>query len=229
MAWVPWKIRDPLRRAYGTLYFRDAMQKFLKTVSANEAPGAHLVRDLIYGWSNEYWSALEDYLLACIGHAFTTPGPILECGSGLSTIVVGAIAKQRGVAVWTLEHDSEWATRVKNHLDRYALDSVVVCTTPLRDYGSFAWYDPPLPSMPRDFALVVCDGPPAAGKGGRYGLAPVMNGNLKTGCIILLDDADRDDEREVARRWERDLRAKAEIRGRAKPYFEMSVRGAMLS
>jgi predicted O-methyltransferase YrrM len=145
----------------------------------------------------------------------------------LSTILVGAIAKHRGITLWTLEHDSEWGARVQSHLDRYALDSVVVYTKPLRDYGAFAWYDPPLQAMPRNFALVICDGPPSSCKGGRYGLAPIMSDNLKTGCVILLDDASRDGEREIARRWEEDLSATTTVLGSDKPYFEMTVRGAM--
>ena len=40
---------------------------------------------------------MDEYLAACIQNALVVKGPILECGSGLSSLVVGAIAKQQGI------------------------------------------------------------------------------------------------------------------------------------
>lgn len=75
-------------------------------------------------------------------------------------------------------------------------------SSPLKDYGDFCWYDAPLESMPDSFSLVICDGPPGATKGGRYGLVPFMRDRLRSGCVILLDDAEREEERTIAARWQ---------------------------
>jgi hypothetical protein len=79
--------------------------------------------------------------------------------------------------------------------------------------------------MPDSFPLVVCDGPPGSTKGGRYGLVPIMREWLKPGCVILLDDAGREQERAIARRWEAELGASSETLGSIKPYIEMTVMG----
>jgi hypothetical protein len=178
---------------------------------------------LVYGWGNEDWSALDEYLAACINHTLDLRGPILECGSGLSTILVGAIAKKRGQRHWALEHTPEWASKVERYLNRYKLDSVVLCMVPLKDYGAFCWYDAPLELMPGSFALVICDGPPGSTKGGRYGLVPIMKERLEAGSVILLDDASREQERVIADRWKSELGASLETCGSIKSYIKMEV------
>lgn len=185
-------------------------------------PGNPVLVDLIYGWGNEAWSALDEYLAACIHHALRSDGSTLECGSGLSTILVGAIAKKRGKSHWVLEHSAEWIMRVRRFLKRYDLDTVVLCETALRDYGSFSWYDAPVELMP-DFDLIICDGPPGRTTGGRYGLVPIMKERLTPGCVILLDDADREQERAIADRWKTELGGSFEILGSTKPYIKMTV------
>jgi hypothetical protein len=200
------------------------MTRFLKDPFAGTSQGSAVLVDLIYGWGNEDWSAQDEFLAGCIEHALTTRGPILECGSGLSTILVGVIAKQQGRSHWALEHKPEWAAKIKKYLGRYKLDSVTLCTKPLKDHGEFCWYDPPADLIPDNFSLVICDGPPGSTKGGRYGLAPIMKERLKPGCVILLDDAGRQEEIAISRRWKAELGARAEMRGSAKPYIEMTVR-----
>jgi hypothetical protein len=114
---------------------------------------------------------------------------------------------------------------VQRYLNRYKIDSVVSSAKPLKDYGDYCWYEVPFESLPVSFSLVVSDGPPSSTKGGRYGLVPIMNGRLKPGCIILLDDAYREAELAIARRWEADLGVSLKIVGSIKPYIEMVVMG----
>jgi hypothetical protein len=181
------------------------------------------VRDLIYGWGNEDWSAREEYLMACVRDALASRGPILECGSGLTTIVVGIIAQRDGKTLWSLEHAPAWAEPVRKYLRRYRLDRVHLCADALKDYAEFSWYDAPLDVMPGSFGLVICDGPPGETRGGRYGLVPIMKARLRPGCIVLLDDAGRIEERAIAKRWEVELPASCETLGTAKPFARMIV------
>ena len=218
---LPAPLRRFLRTRHRAFVFRRAMKRFLKHPESCLDPGSAIVSDLIYGWGNELWSALDEYLVACVEHALASNGPVLECGSGLSTVVVGAIAKRRGYRLWALEHTPEWAAAVRSCIDRYQIDSVVLCVKPLKDYGEFSWYDPPLESMPDAFALAICDGPPGSTKGGRYGLVPLMKDRLKPGCIVLLDDASRSGEQAVAASWQADLGSTFQINGRIKPYITM--------
>lgn len=222
---LPQRAREALKSAHRELVFRRAMKRFLASPESCARPGSPVLNDLIYGWGNDTWSALDEYLAGCIRHAAAARGPILECGSGLSTILVGALAQRRGQLHWALEHTPEWATRVRKHLARHKITSVILCTEPLRDYGSFCWYDPPLESMPKSFSLVLCDGPPASTKGGRSGLVPIMGKRLGPGSVLLLDDGGREQERALAKLWEDELGASATLLGETKPYIEMTVTG----
>jgi predicted O-methyltransferase YrrM len=222
---IPAGVRQYSRECYRDFVFRRGMRRFQHDPAACTDSNHPALADLIYGWANEGWSAMSEYLVASIAHALKTPGPSLECGSGLSTILMGAIAKKRGYRHWALEHHPAWADRVRSFLVRYGIDSVELSVKPLRDYGEYAWYDPPLASMPDRFALILCDGPPGDTKEGRYGLAPVLRERMKPGCVILLDDAERPEEQAAARRWEAELGSPFKMVGHEKPYIEMTLGG----
>jgi len=196
------------------------MEKFVKNPSAALEPGDRLLQDLIYGWGSD-WSALDEYLTACLRHALVCEGPILECGSGLTTVLVGAIAKKRKLTMWSLEHLPEWGQKVTNYTRKFGINSVNVSVKGLRNYPEFAWYDPPLDSMPDTFALVICDGPPGGTRGARYGLAAVMKDRLRPGCVILLDDAAWETQQKTAARWSVELSGTYTTLGSKKPYIRM--------
>lgn len=214
------KAAQSIRRG---LVFRRALRRFRSDPAAFADPNHPVYDDLVYGWGNEAWSAHSEYLAAAIQHALRSREATLECGSGLSTILVGTIAQQQGRRHWSLENSPEWAARVQRVLDRYRIDSVTLDVAPLRDYGDFAWYDPSLTRMPDAFSLVLCDGPPGSTSGGRYGLVPVMRDRLAPGCVVLLDDAERAEEHAIAERWKAEIGTELRAFGSDKPYFALEV------
>jgi hypothetical protein len=223
----------PLRRLFymwdRQFVFRSAMGRLLRDphcLNDND-----VLSSLSYGWGNSFWSACDEYILACAQHAWTCDGPILECGSGLTTIVLGAIAHKTGQTVWTLEHNERWAQRVRNVLFRYRIRSVRVMVHPLRDYGPYSWYVLPLEEMPKSFSLVVCDGPPHNTPGGRYGLLPVMGDRFVPGATILLDDAGRTPEQNIAARWAEELGTTVTTHGskNRQRYVQITIPGRHIS
>ena len=142
----------------------------------------------------------------------TVSGPVLECGSGLTTLLLGWCAGQRGLPVWTLEHDAKWYKHTATALQKYRVPNVGLCLAPLRDYGEFCWYAPPLERLPKAFSLIVCDGPPKrTTPGDRYGLLPVMREYLRSGTIILLDDVRTAAQDEVLAAWRHKIAMHEEI------------------
>jgi hypothetical protein len=184
---------------------------------------ADVERDLYYGWGNGDWVVRREFIEALLRRVWQAEGPILECGSGLSTLLVGRVAQRTGNRVWSLEHLPNWAEHVRRALRRYGITSVEVCLAPLRNYGSYTWYSAPREALPRDFALVICDGPPGTTPGGRYGLLPEMRAHLRSGCAILLDDAGRAGEQEVLERWSREAGCAFSTLGLAKPFAQVAV------
>lgn len=198
---LPTVIRKQLRCWHRSFIFLTSLRRFARDPERFVRDDDRVLHGLVYGWGNS-WSADASYLAGTVRHAFEADGPILECGSGLTTLVLCIIAAKKNVPVLTLEHAAEWAAKVNESLRQAGLTSHTVTTAPLKDYGDFAWYDVSAVRMPDCISLVICDGPPSDTKGGRYGLLPVAHDHLKTGCVILLDDADREGEKTVLRRWE---------------------------
>ena len=198
---IPRPIKQKLKK---TLQQR-ALDRTLTEIAqlSPEIPPTSLLERLQTAWDNEGMAAQTSYLREVAQHAATTSGPVLECGSGLTTLVVGLLAGRREVDLWTLEHYADWHRRVSETLARNNVTRVNNCLAELKDYGDFAWYDAPLEKLPKKFSLVICDGPPGSTKGGRYGLVPVLKDRLAPGTIILLDDAHREEEAVALERWQK--------------------------
>lgn len=220
---VPSSIRQSVRALHRQYVFNRAMKRFVKAPEAALNKDSRILTDLIYGWGNEGWSALEEYLAACLRHAYQAKGDILECGSGLSTLLLGVMAQRCGRRLWSLENNDAWGCRVRQALRKYRIDSVNLVVRPLKDFGDFTWYDAPLETLPKNFALVICDGPPGSTRGGRYGLVPVMKERLLPGALILLDDGGRSEEQSIAARWANELGAESALLGSRKPYIQLRI------
>lgn len=150
---------------------------------APELPSRELVSRLIRAWNNR--AADEPgYLLSVIEHAREADGPILECGSGLTTIALAVYSKQ---TVVSLENDPKWFKTLATDLHYLGLASNGLVLSPLKAYEDFLWYTV-TPEIPERIALVVCDGPPLRGKpGGRIGLMPLLGDRLQPGAVVLVD------------------------------------------
>jgi len=176
------------RRVHGVAdqAFADALDAVR---AGTEGPKDYLA--LAEKWGNSPWTAGDGLLSAWIELARDTTGPILECGAGLSTLLAAAANPE--VEVWALEHDAEWAVRVKAAAEQHGLSNLTVLTTPIMD-GFYAI--PPAPSshhsaaMPRQFSLVLVDGPPRGeGQNDRGGL--IRAGLDLDDAIVVWDDLDQ--------------------------------------
>jgi Methyltransferase domain len=182
----------------------------LRRVPVGQRPSQTAISGLQRAWGNEGFAAKTEYVAEVVTQVLTTRGPILECGSGLTTLLVAALACRRGVQAWSLEHDAAWRRKVVRAVKKIST-AITVVDAPLRDYGTFEWYAPSVP-LPSDFRLVICDGPPATTIGGRSGLVPIMGDALAPDATIVLDDVTRLDEQAAMAQWAR-KGWQAEIRG----------------
>lgn len=170
-------------------------------------PEPEILQQLVRGWGNEAWSAATPLLSALHEWLSRTSGPIVECGSGLSSLLLATASVHTGRKVYSLEHDKDWASAIGRRMPARLKGYVEVCVAPLRNYGSFDWYALEGTPIPDSIGFVLCDGPPGATLGGRYGLAPMLGKKLSPGAIILLDDTQRPEERSIVSRWCEELRA----------------------
>lgn len=205
--WSPPKYKKRIRSLWLEYLFHRAVRQIAR-MPVGQIPTREMLADLQLGWGNYGFVVNLDYLEEVAKQAAQTRGPILECGSGLTTIILGLLAARRGVEVYSLEHLPKWRSHVVSVLQKHRIPAVNVYLSPLRDYGKFSWYEPPLSILPQHFRLVVCDGPPGKTPGGRYGLLPVLKHYFANGNLILLDDANRPGEMEVLHQWIQETRVK---------------------
>lgn len=195
--------RRQVRRPFTQPVLRKAIADLVATAPA--LPTDAQLRQLEKGWDNPAAGDL-DYLRVVLDLCQRADGPILECGSGLTTFLLGAYATQ---PVWTLEADERWHARVSGEARAAGIAGARIVHAPLRDYGEFFWYELP-EGLPEQFGLVVCDGPAAGGlKGGRMGLMPMVGERITSGAAIVVDRG-MVHERVAVEVWERDYGLVAE-------------------
>jgi predicted O-methyltransferase YrrM len=219
---IPASVRQPLKKFYLERKL-DSVIARVAGLASNEVPSRGLLEELQDAWDNKGMAARTDYLEAVAREATQTDGPILECGSGLTTLLLGAIAGRRGVEIYTLEHLREWHRVLAQVLARHRVPNVRLLLTPLRSFGDFSWYDAPIAAMPSQFSLVVCDGPPSETPGGRYGVLPRLRDRIGARTVLLLDDAERPGEVEVLKRWLDECPMAASIKETPSGTYAMAV------
>jgi len=168
-----------------------------------------LLRRLRRAWLNDSFAADAAYLGELASLVLSGPGPFLECGSGLSTLVAGIFAEARGARVMSLEQDADWHRQMLHWQERLALGNVEIRLAPITRQGDFAWYDLTGVNLPAAFSHVFCDGP-ALWKSEwadpmfanwRAGVVPLLRQRGIVLGEILLDDAENRRCAGVCRLW----------------------------
>lgn len=153
------------------------------------------------------WAGSPDFLLRVAEEILDRkPGIIMECSSGVSTIVSARTAQMNGKGyVYSLEHDPAYACKTRDLLAKYQLqDWATVIDAPLvpNSHGT-PWYS--LDALPKDIPqvdILVVDGPPSStGKLARYPALPSLKHLFSSNTLLIIDDADRNDEQEMLARW----------------------------
>lgn len=98
------------------------------------------------------FSADAGVLALLAGVARKCNGPIIETGSGISTVVLATV----GEMVHSLEHLDHYAGQTIAHCNQAGVKNVAIYCSDLKD----GWYDIDQFQLPEKFALGFCDGPP---------------------------------------------------------------------
>jgi len=224
---LPWARRGPARvdartrlRVAGELRrirFGVALGQF----SCDPARGRQneaLLQRLAHAWGNEDWSASSAFLRDALARAATGNHAIIECGSGLSTVLLGVVTRRSARPLVALEHDAAWAIRVRRWLRFAHVRHVEVCHAPLATFKDYDWYGTAAGTLPAAVSLVICDGPSGGTFGGRSGLLPQIWSRLTPDAVILLDDAARAGEAAAIAQWSEAYPLNLTLHHDAKPY-----------
>lgn len=139
---------------------------------------------------------------------------VLELGSGVSTVVLAAALKGKpNSRLVSIEHDYEYYCNTRRLLEGESLlDYVNLIYAPLVEYELngeiYKWYDIPFDMLEQvigvgNLDLVLVDGPPAAtNRHARYPAYPLLKRFLSDNAKVILDDAGREQEKEILQMWD---------------------------
>lgn len=129
-----------------------------------------------------------DFLVSCIEFARQAKLPVLELGSGLSTVLMAAA----GAKVVALDESSEWAETTDRMAQKAGVDgNVTIWHAPIAG----GWYTVP-PGLGNDFAFLVVDGPEDV-----YSRFAFIQALPSIPRVVIFDDMDRPEMAERARQW----------------------------
>lgn len=180
-----------------------------------------ILNRLVYLWGNEGWSGLSSYLLECLKQTDNARGYVLECGSGLSTILMSIVAKSNGVHILSLENSAKWRKRTNWYLNHFRLNNASIAYSPIVDRGNYQWYKIDKDAIPEKVSLVILDGPPGDIKGGRTGFFPECKDLIGPDTVILVDDVERKEEMKMVIEFSTSMNFRYSITEGVKPFAIM--------
>ena len=153
------------------------------------------------------WAGSPDFLLVVANQVLNNkPKIVMECSSGASTLVIARCLQLNGSGhVYSLEHDSSYAEKTRSLISQNALSEwATVLHAPLETKNTETpWYaKEAIPKHLKQIDMLVVDGPPSMiAPLSRLPALPSLLDRLAKKAIIIMDDADRPDEKEIVNRW----------------------------
>lgn len=154
------------------------------------------------------WAASPDFLCKIAVAALSAKElRVVECGSGLTTLVLARCAQMKGRGhIISLESDEFFAESTLQELRKLGLaEYAEVFYAPLAEVtlenGTFKWYDLADISIPEELDLVVVDGPPVTPDNpmSRYPAFPILGARLIADGRLLFDDVKRAEDSKMLR------------------------------
>ena len=106
-----------------------------------------------------------------------------------------------------LEHEPAYAQKTRQLLRKYGLsDWATVLDAPLQTKTTDTpWYsEDAIPANLPPIDLLIVDGPPSGlARLARFPAFPRLMPRMASTAVVLVDDADREDEREMVGRWKK--------------------------
>ena len=231
LTWVQSQTRvlDSSPRREDLKQIRDELRSITRRVGT--APGSlearlrhHVIRDTsalltlhdLYPTPGEHvpltsWSAYPATALMLTEHVRELPADstVLELGSGATTVWMALASRRRGgdVRIVSLEASADFADVTRTAVRRNGVDDLVDLRVAALDavttkHGEQQWYEAPSWNDVTGIGLLVIDGPPGGtGPHARYPAVELLADRLAPGAIVVIDDADRDDEKAMLADW----------------------------
>ncbi|MCB1685245.1 MAG: hypothetical protein KDI31_12190, partial [Pseudomonadales bacterium] len=165
-------------------------------------PGS-LIAEAFAQWGDPLSASDEGYLRSCLAEVSATSGAILQCGAGLSTLVLGAIchgSNTKGHQLWCLEHDRHWASTIRSWLTEYRVANTHVIHSRAQMFEGYTWYSVDTARLAKTYSLVLCEGVRASPRGA-FGALRRLEGHLASSFVMLARDAGQAADLKLLKSW----------------------------
>jgi len=150
------------------------------------------------------WAASPDFLQIISEIILDRkPETIVECGSGVSTVVAGYLLEknERG-RIFSLENKNNFYKKNNYLIARHNLQKYVsIVHAPLVECkvsdNSYEWYDATQIADLESIDVLIVDGP----AGNRYPVLPLLFNQLSDNVFVIIDDCKREKDGENVLRW----------------------------
>lgn len=165
------------------------------------------------------WALSPDLALMLRNHVLNKkPNKVIEFGCGSSTVVIAQALREVGKgSLVSIESSREYAEKTAEMLAKNSLSSWVDIVVSqineteceVRELNEkFKWYDietlKKAGILDHQYDFLFVDGPPGSiCKMSRYPALPFLINNISKDALIVLDDARREDEVQIAEEWSR--------------------------
>lgn len=159
------------------------------------------------------WAASPDFISLAFREIIAKqPATIVELGSGVSSLFIGHLLKDRQLKghLHSVDHSSEFGGRTETLLRISEVDSKVsIYSAPITTHTingkQWQWYDISKLAV-NSIDLLLVDGPIGTlQEKARYPAIPLLFDKLSSGAIVLLDDYFRKDELALVQDWLREF------------------------
>lgn len=201
-------MRAKAQKVRGSVAFHSRQHGFdrciQRIVHGQEQPiSGSLIAEAFAHWGDPLSASDESYLRSCLSEIAATNGAILQCGAGLSTLVLGALchgSKTKGHQLWCLEHDRHWANTLRSWLTEYRVANTHVIHSRAQMFEGYAWYSVDTARLAKSYALVLCEGVRASPRGA-LGALRRLEGRLASSFVLLARDAGQAAELKLLKSW----------------------------
>jgi predicted O-methyltransferase YrrM len=156
--------------------------------------------------STRSWAASPDVLLTLLELAQSSkPARILDLGSGMSTLVLAVSAP--AAKIFSIDNSAEYAGKTAKLLASHGITNVDIRIAPLTPHASGVdWYDLSKLGDISSIDLLFIDGPPGSKNDrARHPALAECLAKLSPRAIVVIDDAGRDGEKEMAQEFAKAL------------------------
>jgi len=150
------------------------------------------------------WAASSDFLRIISEIILDRkPETIVECGSGVSSVVVGyLLEKNKRGRIFSLENKNNFYKKNKGLIARHNLSQYVsIVDAPLVECkvgdNLYEWYDTTQIADLELIDILIVDGP----AGNRYPALPVLFNQLSDNAFVIVDDCNREKDGENVLQW----------------------------